>query len=331
MMGKEEREAENLEKRKKFYDILEEIDFEVDPQKVTIGQFTKKIDEMSFKLKCLCEKTLKDVKGYKTKQQLRNIAKNADELNKSIQNIDLNEIGLKGYVSGGQTRMLDNNFCDLIKAFEKASKAHYPFLIKRSTLDYEGTRKYFLKLAEQVQNCRAAHCALVDEINFSYLKNTLDSTDEGLINISIMKEKDIFPELTNNNLWFCRIKSKDECSWYRLKVLSSYTLLQTIKFFTELHKTRNFSKQIDYLKKVKHKMDDAERQLENRTGDHCEVCGRRSIKSDFTVISCDGGHWMCAECLKTAVRNNFRCPKCDFPVNKSEANLTLQALKNAQY
>lgn len=298
MMSKKEREEKNFNKRKIFWDAIRGVSFDFDANKYNIKTFCDEFCKRLQTFRDKCASTMATCKGRATIQHFKSIIKGIDTLYNSVNTICLNFFSEESF----EKSIPDINM--LSKILIKTSKAHFPHLINRSTLDFDLTRQEFKRLSEELTSCKNILVALTNENTVIILLKDLKD----------QKKRDTLINQGELKLDYHLIFYKFSGNTLRLTLgnvtVNHWLLQQIINILKIFNKIKNFS---DLIKKLEGIIIELATHSDSNEEIICANCGA-DMKYIDDVISPDLNHGcndrLCKNCLIKASANGYKCPKC---------------------
>lgn len=171
---KKSRSERNFEKRDTFYEKLNKISFDFDARTLDLKTFKERFSGQLGILARLCSYTRNNCKGSVTRKYLKLISDSANLckaiIEKPIENRDnrLDYSKIKRIAPKSLYVPVEELY-DLSDILIKTSRAYFPFLASRSTLDYKFTRDKLYELSSQIPDCVDTMLALSNECEINNL------------------------------------------------------------------------------------------------------------------------------------------------------------------
>lgn len=299
-MSKKEREEKNIDKRKIFWDAIRGVSFDFDANKYNMRTFCDEFCKRLQTFRDKCASTMATCKGRTTIQHFKSIIKGIDTLYNSVNTICLQNFGFSQ--ESFEKSISDINM--LSKILIKTSKAHFPHLINRSTLDFDLTRQEFKRLSEELTSCKNILVALKNENPVKSLLKDLENQKirDTLINQGELKldHNLVFYEFAGNTL---RISLDHD-------TVNHWLLQRIINILKIFNKIKNFS---DLIKELEGIIIELATHSDSNKKIICANCGAEikyqdNVASPYLNHGCEDR--LCKNCLIKASADGYKCPKC---------------------
>lgn len=311
--NKKSRSKTNFEKRDAFYNKLKTISFDFDARTLDFETFKEKFSKQLGVLARICSYTRNNCKGYLTRKYLKLISDKALSCNEIIERPIEEDSCYRGRRDPRCPKRLylTSSYVPVEKLYAlsdilaKTSKARFPHLINRSTLDYKFTRDKLNELGTQIPDCIDEMLALYNECEIENLLRRINYVNRD------SKGREKF-------LWhlgdYCKLayQSNRKLKWDEL----SSPWIEPKKINRISNRLRGFSKIKDFSNQLKTLNDISDllaiQYIRDGEWVHkiCALCGGKTgyHYTGNEYLGCS--HFFCLNCLRRVIDNGYICPKC---------------------